>query len=106
MSLSFIAVWARSQVYYEANRLLAVLSKMFRLARTWDFIEEDAPNPTRNIKKFAEEKGDRWVTPDELPRLAKAINEEGGYVRYALWLYLLTGLRKWELLQARWDDVD
>ena len=28
------------------------------------------------------------------------------YVRAAIWLYLLTGLRKTELLQARWDDVD
>jgi len=28
------------------------------------------------------------------------------YARAALWLYLLTGVRKSELLGARWDDID
>ena len=29
-----------------------------------------------------------------------------GLVRAALWLYLLTGVRKTELLKARWEDID
>lgn len=42
-----------------------------------------------------------------MPRLAEAIdNEENLYARKAIWLYLLTGLRKTELLQARWSDID
>jgi integrase len=42
-----------------------------------------------------------------MPRLAQAIDqEENPYVRAALWLYLLTGLRKNELLRAEWRDVD
>lgn len=91
---------------YEANRVLALLSKMFELARRWGFVPEDHPNPARGIDRFKEHKRDRWVTPEELPYLAQAINEEPNEsARFALWLYLLTGARKSELLQARWDDV-
>ncbi|MEA3277975.1 MAG: tyrosine-type recombinase/integrase [Pseudomonadota bacterium] len=91
---------------YEANRVLALLSKMFELARRWGFVPEGHPNPARDIDRFKEQKRDRWITPEELPRLAQAINEEPNQsARFALWLYLLTGARKSELLQARWEDV-
>jgi integrase len=92
---------------YEANRVVELLSKMFTLARRWGFVEEDAINPARNIDKFKEHRRDRWVTPEELPRLIQAISQESDvYARAALWLYLLTGVRKAELLRARWDDID
>lgn len=92
---------------YEANRTVAVLSKMFELARRWGFVPDGHPNPARDIDKFHEERRDRWVTPEELPRLAEAINAESNETaRAALWLYLLTGVRKSELLQAKWADVD
>ena len=92
---------------YEANRVLALLSKMFELARRWGFVPEGHPNPARDVDRFKEAKRDRWVTHDELPRLAQAINEEPNEsARAALWLYLLTGARKSELLKARWADVD
>jgi integrase len=92
---------------YEANRVLALLSKMFELARRWGFVPEGHPNPARDIDRFKEAKRDRWVTPDELPRLAQAIDAEPNETaRFALWLYLLTGVRKSELLRARWADVD
>lgn len=92
---------------YEANRTLALLSKMFELARRWDFVPKDHSNPARDIDRFKEHKRDRWITPEELPRLAQAINEEPNEVaRFALWLYLLTGARKSELLRARWEHVD
>ena len=92
---------------YEANRIVALLSKMFELARRWGFVPENAANPARGIDKFKEQKRDRWVTPEELPRLAAAIMQEPSlYVRAAVWLYLLTGVRKTELLKACWEDVD
>ncbi len=92
---------------YEANRTLALLSKMFELARRWGFVPEGHSNPARDIDRFGEAKRDRWITPEELPRLAQAINEEANPVaRHALWLYLLTGCRKTEILKAKWDDVD
>ncbi len=90
-----------------ANRLLEVISKMCELARIWGFVDESAINPARGITRFREHKRDRYITPQELPRLAEAIdNEPNLFARYALWMFLFTGLRKSELLQARWTDVD
>ena len=92
---------------YEANRLLEILRTMYRHAPRWLYLDAGTPNPTDGIKKFREQKRKRWVTPEELPALATAIDVEPNiYVRTALWTYLLTGVRKTELLQARWDDVD
>ena len=92
---------------YEANRLLSLLGKMFRLAKVWGFIEPMAGNPAEGIERFKEHKRKRWVKPEELPGLAKAIDAEGNiYIRAVLWLYMLTGARKAELLGAKWEDVD
>jgi integrase len=92
---------------YAANRLLELLSKMFELARIWGVIEETATNPARGIQRFKEKSRDRYVTHEELPRLMQAIDQDPNiYARYALWLYLLTGLRKSELLSREWADID
>lgn len=92
---------------YEANRLLANLRTMYRQAPRWKYLAPSAPNPTGGIEKFKERKRKRWLKPEELPRLAQAIDQDSNiYVRAALWLYLLTGIRKTELLEARWEDVD
>ncbi len=80
---------------------------MFRLAKGWGFIELTAGNPAEGIERFKERKRKRWLKPEELPALAKAIDAEGNiYVRAVLWLYMLTGARKAELLGAKWEDVD
>lgn len=92
---------------YEANRVLELVSKMFSLARRWGFVDETAVNPAREIDHYKELKRDRWVTPQELPRLMQAIGEDPNYyARAALWLYLLTGMRKSEVLKARWADIN
>lgn len=92
---------------YQANRVLALMSKMFTLAEQWGSVPEGTPNPARGIERFKEKKRDRWVNKDELPVLAEAIDGEINPVaRDALWLYLLTGLRKAELLSLKWSDID
>jgi len=92
---------------YEANRVLSQISIMFEMAQRWGFVPKDHSNPARDIQRFKEQKRDRWVSAEELPRLAQAIDAESNvYVRMALWLYLLTGVRKTELLTAQWTDVD
>jgi integrase len=92
---------------YEANRVLALCSKIFELAKKWGFVPDNFKNPARNIDKYNETSRDRWVEPNELPKLAKAIDEEENeFVRAALWLYLLTGVRKSELLGAKWGDIN
>lgn len=92
---------------YMANRVLEQLSKMFELARIWGYLPDGVSNPSRDIPQFKEQKRDRWVTPEELPKLAECINKESNVSgRNALWLYLLTGLRRDELLNAKWEDID
>lgn len=92
---------------YEANRILTLLSTMFKLAHQWGYVPIEHRNPAIGISHFKEHKRDRWVTPEELPRLAKAINEETNiFAAKAIWLYLLTGIRKTELLESQWADVD
>jgi integrase len=92
---------------YEANRTVALVSKIYELAERWGFVPEGHPNPARGIDKFREEKRDRWITPEEVPRLMQAIGEEPNTkARLAFLLYLLTGVRKSELLTCRWKDID
>jgi integrase len=92
---------------YAANRLVELISRIYEIARDWGVIGETYPNPARRIKPFPEVKRDRFVTTEEMPRLAAAIDAEiNPFVRAAFWLYLLTGLRKRELLRSRWQDID
>lgn len=90
-----------------ANRILELTRRIFVLAETWGLVPEDHPNPAVKIPKFPEVTRDRWVTEEEMPALAKSIDEEADiYVRAVLWMYLFTGGRKRELLNARWSNVD
>jgi integrase len=92
---------------YEANRILALVAVMFSKAEEWGILPEGTPNPAARVQPFRERSRDRWVTPAELPALVSAIEEESSpYVKAAVKLYLLTGLRRSELLGLRWRDVD
>lgn len=90
-----------------ANRVLSLLSSMFNRAKVWGFLDEMAPNPATRIERFPMMKRDRFVTREEMPRLVEVIDREANiYVQGLIWLYLLTGMRKSELLTLRWKDVD
>ncbi len=51
---------------YSANRVLALLSKMFNLAVAWGWRGD---NPAKGIPRFPEDKSERWLNADELTRL-------------------------------------
>lgn len=86
-----------------ANRVLALVSSIWAKAKIWGYLEEAASNPARGIERYAEKKRRRFVTRDEMPRLAAAIDAESGiYLKALIWLYLFTGLRKDELRTLRW----
>jgi integrase len=92
---------------YEANRTLDLLRVVFRQAKLWHALDIGAENPAEGVQKYPEKKRKRWAREHELPAIAAAIDEEVSvYVRAALWLYLLTGMRKTELLEARRDQID
>ena len=94
---------------YEANRVLALLSTMFNLAIAWDALPSGSANPAKMPKsqRFKEQERDRPVNSAELPRLFQALKAEADpHIRAVVHLYILTGLRKSELLHARWENVD
>lgn len=89
-----------------ANALLTLLRSMFNLAMDWGLLPP-GPNPCVRIKKFPEVSRDRFVKPDELPRLWKALNaEKNVFVRVAFLVSLLTGARRDEVLTMQWTDLD
>jgi integrase len=91
----------------EANRQLALLGVLFSCAAEWGHLPEGHPNPAVGVKPFPEKSRERYVLPVELPRLVAAITDEPNpYIRAAIWLSLLTGCRKTELLTAKWADID
>ena len=87
-----------------ANRALSLLSKMMNLAVEWGYRSD---NPCKGVKKYKEHPRHRYLTSEERLRLAEALSKEldqAGAV--AIWLCMLTGARKGEVLQARWDQFD
>lgn len=89
---------------YAANRIVALIRKMFNLARLWGMYKGE--NPATGIELFPETKRDRFIQPHELPKLFDALNEEPSlYVKTAFLVGLLTGARRGEVLSMRWADV-
>ena len=92
---------------YQANRVLAVLSKMFNLAERWG-LRPDGSNPCRHVEKFAERKRERMLSPAELARLGDALAAHDGspYAVAAVKLLVFTGARLGEVLGLKWEWID
>lgn len=89
---------------YAANRLLAMLSKVFNVAAD---IGYDQGNPCHGVKKFREESRERYLTPDELPRFIEALNAEpNDLLRDFFWTCLLTGARRGNVQAMTWAQVN
>jgi integrase len=92
---------------YGANRFICVVRKMYNVGRQLGIIPEEMRKPGTEIQRIPEHKRRRYVTPAEMPRLAAAINDDPNeFAGHALWLLLLTGLRRNEILAAKRVDVD
>jgi integrase len=96
---------------YEANRCLEVVSKMFSLAEVWG-LRPDGSNPRKHIKKYPEEKRERFLSPAELKRVGEVLRDmeaEGVELPSAIAavrLLMLTGCRLGEIMTLKWDYVD
>ena len=92
---------------YQANRVLAVLSKMFNLAERWG-LRPDGSNPCRHVEKFAERERERMLSAVELARLGDALAAYDGspYAAAAVKLLVFTGARLGEVLGLKWEWVD
>ncbi len=96
---------------YQANRVLALLSKMFSLAEVWGY-RPDNSNPCNLVERYKERSRQRYLSQAELQRLGAALEALRGtgplwpYITAAIKLLLFTGARVSEILSARWDWVD
>jgi integrase len=89
---------------YLANRLLALLSKMFALSVLWGM---RSSSPVRGVQRNQEIKRKRYLSGDELNRLTKALaTYHNAEVTDAIRLLLLTGARKSEVLSATWSQFN
>ncbi len=87
-----------------ANRVRALLSKMFNLAIQWNWRTD---NPVKGVMKFPEEKRTRWLSLDELERLNEALSgTDNTRAANAVRLLILTGARRGEVFNANWDQFD
>ena len=96
---------------YQANRVLEIQSKIFNLVELWGW-RGDKGNPCRHVRKYKEEKRERFLSDEEFRRLGEVVNEMEAtgsvtvYEAAAIRLLMLTGCRKNEIVKLKWKDVD
>ena len=89
---------------FRANRVLALLCKMFSLAIKWRMRPD---NPVIGVERNSEPKRERFLSKEELERLLDALAaEKDTQAADVLRLLLLTGARSAEALGAEWDQID
>ena len=90
--------------HHRANRVVSVLSRMMTLAMKWRLRPD---NPCKGLERNPEAKRKRYLTPDELGRLTRALAEYPDQQTANVFrLLLLTGARKSEILSARFEQFD
>ena len=83
------------------NRELACLRHMFNLAKKWKVVYE---NPVNEVKFLQERKIEiRVLTREEAERLIDAVPD---YLKPIIVIALNTGMRRGEILNLRWNDID
>ncbi len=94
-----------------ANRAVEMLFRIYRAAEERELIPEGS-NPCRQVSMNRPRRHERFLTDREFRRLGRVLDEEEGnggsrmYAAMAIRLLLLTGCRKNEVLNLRWDHVD
>jgi integrase len=98
-----------------ANRVVALLSKMFNLSKRWyertlptgERVPLRSDNPAKGIDRNPENKRKRYLKAEELARLTAVLAEYGDQqAANIIRLLLLTGARSGEVLGMRWDQLD
>ena len=84
---------------------------MFSLAELWE-LRPDGTNSCRHVKRFKEDKRERFLSDAEYRRLGSALREieqdgsETASAIAAIRLLMLTGCRLSEIQKLRWEHVD
>jgi integrase len=87
-----------------ANQVLRLLHTLFKMAILWGW---DGANPASGVKEFAHKSRDRFLQPDEMPKLFKALMDEPNETARDYFLTaLFTGARRSNVLEMRWDQIN
>jgi integrase len=88
----------------EANKILSYIGAIYNKTISWGW---EGVNPAIGVEKFKEQKRDRFILKDELPRFLEALdNESNRDMRDFFLMCLYTGARKGNVLSMRWEDID
>lgn len=89
------------------NRVLVLVKYMFKLAKKWN-LPGAQDNPSEGIKLVDPQNArERYLNAQETQRLKQAIEDSPNVqLKHIVALLLLTGARKRELLDAKWEDFD
>jgi integrase len=89
------------------NRCLVILRYAFNLALKWQLPGLDH-NPTKEVKLVADHRQrERYLSEGETRLLYQAVaSSDNPLLKYMISLLILTGARKREVLDARWEHID
>jgi len=90
-----------------ANRLLILMRFIFNLALRWEVAGVKA-NPCKGVPLMEENnKKERYLSVEEAQRLYEVVcQSENTMLKYIVPMLILTGARKREVLDAKWQDFD
>ena len=90
-----------------ANRLLIMMRYIFNLTLKWE-VPGIKVNPCKGIPLMEENnKMERYLSVEEAERLYGAVcKSDNAMLRFIVPMLILTGARKREVLDARWEDFD
>jgi len=86
------------------NRYISILKHMFTKARDWEMVNHETYEKVRSVKPLPENNSRlRFLTKEECAALIDACEP---HLKPIVRLALNTGMRKSEILNLRWDQVD
>ena len=89
-----------------ANHVVVLISYMYTVAKKFKVAGADT-NPASGIPMFEPVSRERYLSSEETQRLKLAIeHSKNPQLKYIVAMLILTGARKRELLDSRWEDFD
>jgi integrase len=105
--VSFVAAHLKTHKPGSVNRVIILLRYLFNCAKRWE-IPGAEKNPTDGVPLLPENnKKERYLSEDEARRLYESVcKSENTMLQFIVPMLILTGARKREVLDAKWQDFD